>query len=107
MRVNGKALGTLWLGPWTVDVTGAVQPGRNTLEVEVVNAWNNRLVGDANLPADQRRTFLAAKTVDAKAPLRSAGLLGPVVIRTAVPVKVPGPVRSRMGLGGEDDGVSE
>ncbi len=55
VRVNGKALGTLWLGPWTVDVTGAVQPGRNTLEVEIVNAWNNRLVGDANLPADQRR----------------------------------------------------
>jgi hypothetical protein len=49
----------------------------------VVNVWNNRLVGDANLPPEKRRTFLAAPTVKQDSPLLPAGLLGPVILRTA------------------------
>jgi hypothetical protein len=81
VRVNGKELATLWLAPWSVDITAVAKPGVNTLEVEVVNVWNNRLAGDAALPAEQRRTFVTAEIVKANSPLLPSGLLGPVVIR--------------------------
>jgi len=83
VRVNGQKFPTLWIAPWQVDITAAVKPGVNTLEVEVVNVWNNRLVGDAALPAEQRRTFVTAQTVKLNSPLMSAGLLGPVTLRSA------------------------
>ena len=83
IRVNDKEVATLWLAPWRVEITGFAQPGSNTLEVDVVNVWNNRLVGDANLPAQERVTFLAAPTVTKDSPLLPAGLLGPVTLRTA------------------------
>jgi hypothetical protein len=83
VRVNGRELATLWLTPFQVDLTGVVQPGENTLEVAIVNVWNNRLAGDAALPAEQRRTSLLAPTVGPDAPLLPAGLLGPVTLRYA------------------------
>ena len=81
VRVNGQDLGTLWLPPYRLDITPAVKPGANTLEVEVVNTWNNRLVGDAALPLEQRRTLLTAPTVTKNSPLMPAGLIGPVTIQ--------------------------
>ncbi|MCX6896548.1 MAG: glycosyl hydrolase, partial [Verrucomicrobia bacterium] len=78
VRVNGKELATLWTAPWRVDFTSAVKSGVNTLEITVVNPWNNRLVGDAALPASERRTFLTSMTVKSDVPLLPAGLLGPV-----------------------------
>ena len=56
----------------------AVKPGANTLEVDVVNTWNNRLAGDAGLPVEQRHTSITAPTVGKDSPLLPAGLLGPV-----------------------------
>jgi hypothetical protein len=82
VRLNGQALGTLWLAPWRLDVTAAARPGRNLLEVEVVNAWHNRLAGDKALPAAERHTFLTADTVSKDAPLLPAGLMGPVSLQT-------------------------
>ncbi len=82
VRLNGRELGTLWLAPWEVDLTPALRPGENTLEVEVINPWNNRLVGDAALPVAQRRTFISVPTVTKDSALVPAGLLGPVKIRT-------------------------
>ena len=78
MRLNGRDLGTLWLAPWRLDVTSALKPGENQLEVEVINPWNNRLVGDAALPPAKRLTTLMLATVKPTAPLLPAGLLGPV-----------------------------
>ena len=83
VRVNGRELGTLWFAPFRLDITSAAQAGANELEVEVVNVWNNALVGDLAVPADQRRTFLLAPTVNKNAPLLPAGLLGPVSLRAA------------------------
>ena len=78
VRLNGRDLGTLWLAPWRLDVTSALKPGENQLEVEVINPWNNRLVGDAALPPAKRLTTLMLATVKPTAPLLPAGLLGPV-----------------------------
>jgi hypothetical protein len=80
--LNGRELGTLWLAPWEVDLTPALRPGANTLEVEVINPWNNRLVGDAALPVAQRRTSISVPTVTKDSALVPAGLLGPVKIQT-------------------------
>ncbi|MCL4177950.1 MAG: hypothetical protein KJ072_09425 [Verrucomicrobia bacterium] len=81
VRVNGRECGTLWLAPWKLDITSALRPGANELEIEVINVWNNRLVGDQALPPDQRRTFLLAPTVSRDTPLLPGGLLGPVRLR--------------------------
>ena len=88
VRLNGQELGTLWLAPWRMDITAATRAGANVLEVRVVNPWNNRLVGDANLPSEQRKTFLLSPVIDKNTPLLPAGLLGPVTIRTALQVMV-------------------
>ena len=80
VRVNGKPLGELWLAPWRIDMSAVVKPGVNTLEVDIVNNWNNRLAGDAALPAEQRIGWVYAPIVKVDTPLQSSGLLGPVKI---------------------------
>jgi hypothetical protein len=52
VTVNGKALGVVWTSPWRIDITSAIQPGMNHIEVAVTNVWANRLIGDEEQPAD-------------------------------------------------------
>lgn len=78
VRLNGKDLGVLWTPPFRVVLSGAVRAGENQLEVEVVNNWPNRLIGDAGLPPDQRRTQTNVKKFTHDSPLVESGLLGPV-----------------------------
>lgn len=80
IRLNGKDLGVLWCSPWRVEITGVVKPGENTLEIDVVNLWRNRLIGDSNLPAEQRRTH-NRYGASGQTQLLSSGLLGPVTIQ--------------------------
>jgi hypothetical protein len=85
VRLNGRELATLWMAPWQVDMGDAVQAGENVLEVEVVNAWCNRLAGDAGLPPEKRTTYLRAPSaVPENSALKPAGLIGPVTIHAAV-----------------------
>jgi hypothetical protein len=84
VRLNGQDLGVVWCHPWRVEITGAIKPGGNTLEIEVVNLWPNRLAGDSKLPPDQRRTRTNVPT-DPRKPLLASGLLGPVVIQASAP----------------------
>jgi hypothetical protein len=55
VRLNGKDLGILWKAPFRLDVTAAAKPGKNQLEVRVVNLWINRQIGDEQLPEDSDR----------------------------------------------------
>ena len=50
VRLNGKPLATLWKRPFRLDITDAVKPGTNQLEILVTNQWPNRLIGDAQTP---------------------------------------------------------
>ncbi len=52
VKLNGKDMGVLWYPPYTLDVTGVIKPGENTLEISVTNNWANRLIGDEQEPAD-------------------------------------------------------
>ena len=84
VRLNGKKLGILWCAPWRVEITGIVKSSGNQLEIDVINLWANRVIGDLNLPKEKRFT----KTHDGfrfdmirgSTPLLDSGLLGPVRI---------------------------
>jgi len=104
VKLNGKDLGILWKPPFHADITDAVKPKDNLLEVEVVNLWVNRLIGDEQLPEDcernpdgslrawpqwlldgkqsptGRHTFTTWRLWQKDAPLVRSGLLGPVKI---------------------------
>jgi len=85
VRLNGQELGVLWCYPWRVEITNAVKPAGNVLEVDVVNLWANRVNADLNLPKDKRVT----KTYDGfrfnmcskDVPPKESGLLGPVTLQ--------------------------
>jgi len=79
--VNGQDLGILWKTPYRVDVSDALQTGENVLEINVVNLWVNRLIGDAQPGAD-RSTFTTMPFYQADSPLVPSGLLGPVKLIT-------------------------
>lgn len=79
VRLNGVELGVLWTAPWRVEITAAVKPAGNVLEIQVVNLWPNRLIGDKYLPAGKRFTRTNIPLKD-DAALLPSGLLGPVVL---------------------------
>ena len=64
VRLNGRDLGVVWTAPWRVEITGALKPGANELEIEVANLWPNRLIGDATLPKEKRLTVTNVRTYD-------------------------------------------
>jgi hypothetical protein len=86
-----------------VDISEVVKEKGNELQIEVVNLWPNRLIGDGKLPRDQRRTVTNVRTYDAvlpqdfmsywcpqcegrkktgkEPPLLPSGLLGPVTLK--------------------------
>jgi len=108
VRLNGHDLGVVWCDPWRVEVTAALKPNGNILEIQVANLWPNRLIGDEQEPADaeygkggnlirwpewltkgeprpspRRLTFATWKHFTKDSPLLPSGLLGPVSIRIA------------------------
>jgi hypothetical protein len=108
VRVNGKVCGIAWKPPYQVDISNAIHSGKNSLEVDVVNLWINRMIGDEHLPKDAqwrkdihgvkilkkwpkwflkgkprpsgRYTFSTAKYYSKNDTLVPSGLLGPVRI---------------------------
>ncbi len=102
VRLNGEDQGVVWAAPWTIDLTGAAKAGSNLLEIDVANVWQNRLIGDAGLPEEQRRTstnvileqgertrkFLCSSvnTIDQLTP---SGLIGPVRLEFGQQKNVP------------------
>lgn len=74
VTVNGIEAGIIWTQPHRLNATSLIKAGRNVLEIEVTNLWVNRLVGEAALNPSSAGT----KMYKPDAPLRSAGLKGPV-----------------------------
>ena len=84
IRLNGQVLGTVWTPPYRVDITRQVKPGENALEVEVVNLWPNRMIGDKTRSQTERVTWSTWDPFRADSPLIESGLLGPVTLQAAV-----------------------
>jgi hypothetical protein len=78
VSLNGKPLALLWRAPFQVDVTGALKPGANRLEIRITNLWQNRMIGDLSLPAEKRISFATRQPYRKDSPLLESGLLGPV-----------------------------
>jgi hypothetical protein len=78
IKVNGQSCGIVWCPPFRADVTDALKSGENHLEIEVVNFWPNRIIGDAGLPPARRFTRTNIRKLTAQTPLEPAGLFGPV-----------------------------
>ena len=84
--INGCALGRLCKSPYRLDVTAALKPGENKIEIKVTNQWTNRIARDRAAPADQK--VLAAAPpgrggggfCGAAPALPASGLIGPVTI---------------------------
>ncbi|MHC5118640.1 MAG: hypothetical protein ACYSOH_01290, partial [Planctomycetota bacterium] len=69
--------------PFRIDISKAIKPGENHLEVMVVNSWHNRVMGDDALPKNRRFTRTNVSVVKEgrfKWELEESGLLGPVRI---------------------------
>lgn len=85
VRLNGQKLGILWCFPWRVDITKAVKATGNVLEVDVINLWANRVIGDLGQPKEKRFTktheaFRFDMLTKNTKPIES-GLLGPVTLQ--------------------------
>lgn len=80
--VNDVYAGGAWCAPYKVDISSCVRSGRNTLRVEVVNKWVNRIVGDMQLPPEERSISLMVNPYNASSALSPSGLIGPVRVES-------------------------
>ena len=75
--VNGKPCGVLWKAPFrTEDLSGAMRPGKNSLEIKVTNLWRNRMIGDVQ-PGETHPVTAIRRFYKAGDSLLPSGLLGP------------------------------
>ena len=94
--MNGADCGICWTAPWVADVSGLLKEGENDIEIRFTNTWENRLIGDCNLPPEERVTssnlqyhqcergrWLPTKYSGYASgdPLVSNGVFGPVELR--------------------------
>ena len=107
VRINGKEVALLWKIPYDADITNFVKEGENFVEVDVVNLWFNRIIGDEITspikynevpkwvldgklrPDDNSRFTFIHKFMIKDTKLCPSGLLGDVKIRfkKLVPLK--------------------
>jgi hypothetical protein len=108
--LNGKSAGVSWIPPHMVDISDALEPGENQLEIRVTNQWSNKLIGDerfplsftgyrlegnfpkgkmpvwyANnepMPEGKRTTFCTGQFYEVNDELMPSGLIGQVQIKT-------------------------
>ena len=78
VRINGKVCGIVWTAPYEVEVTGVLEKGKNTIEIEVVNTWANALLGSDTGKAPFSGIWTNAKYRRADKELIPAGLVGPL-----------------------------
>ncbi len=78
VRVNGENLGVVWCAPWRVRPGQPLKSHGNRLEIDIVNLWPNRLIGDSLPTATKRYTETNLKVYKPESPLVASGLYGPV-----------------------------
>jgi hypothetical protein len=78
VKLNGKYVGGVWTPPYRLEVTEAIHKGENRIEIEVVNTWVNRLIGDSSLPKEERVLNLYNNQWKPTSKLQQAGVTGKV-----------------------------
>lgn len=85
VKVNGTIAGSVWAPPFTVDISRAVRPGSNLIEIEVGNTALNYMAGRKlpdyrllNLRYGERFQPQDMEKVTAL----PSGMLGPITLRT-------------------------
>jgi hypothetical protein len=87
VKINDKDKGIVWTKPFRVDISGDLKKGNNTLEIEIINSWYNRVAGDEISP--DKKGFTSTNVIlqndfrgvrTEKIPLEPSGLIGPVKI---------------------------
>jgi len=77
ISVNGNDCGIVWLPPYKAKITPYIKAGTNTITVQVINTWNNRIVGDIRNPDKEPFTNTNAKIrFNENSPLLKSGLMG-------------------------------
>lgn len=76
--INNKYAGGLWTRPYNLNVTDYLKSGMNKVEIKVVNTWVNRLIGDADVDTDRRKTFTSVNPWKSSDKLMNSGLKGEV-----------------------------
>lgn len=75
--VNGNNCGIVWIPPYKARLTPYLKTGINKIIVEVINTWNNRIVGDLRNPDKRPFTHTNAKNrFSPEGPLLKSGLIG-------------------------------
>ncbi|MDR2383983.1 MAG: glycoside hydrolase family 2 [Prevotellaceae bacterium] len=80
VKINGRYSGGAWTYPYRVDITDAIKTGENTVEIEVVNTWANRFIGESLLPKEERIVKPLYNNWNASKKMQDAGLLETVRI---------------------------
>ncbi|MGD0911019.1 MAG: glycosylhydrolase-like jelly roll fold domain-containing protein [Terracidiphilus sp.] len=83
VRRNSKDLGVHWTRPFRVDISAAAKSGRNDLEIDIINLWQNRLIGYAHLLSEKWFCKTNVRNFTSDHPLLPSGLLGPVLVESA------------------------
>lgn len=78
VKVNDVDCGLAWTVPYRVEVTAALRPGANIVEIAVTNTWANRLNYDQHAFESERVTWTTAPIRLERDQYLPAGLLGPV-----------------------------
>ena len=75
--VNGNDCGIVWTPPYKARITPYLKAGTNTITVQVINTWNNRIVGDLIIPDGKAYTSTNIKNkFSKKSSLLNSGLMG-------------------------------
>ncbi len=75
--INGNDCGIIWTPPYKARITPYLKTGTNTITVQVINTWNNRIVGDLINPDGKAYTRTNIKNKFKKeSPLLNSGLIG-------------------------------
>jgi hypothetical protein len=80
--INDEYAGGVWTQPYRLNISKLVKPGTNTLKIEIVNNWMNRIIGDQQLPKNQRKTWSFVNPYNAQSKLQPSGLFGPVNVHS-------------------------
>jgi alpha-L-rhamnosidase len=82
VSVNGVKVGVRLSPPYRFDITDAVKPGANQIEIKVANLAANRMIGakQPGQPAGPAPGGFGLVEFKPDAPLRPSGIIGPVTL---------------------------